>query len=86
MAQLSDRLFSSSDVLKKLSHLILLNFLFGMVFSFNGSETHFDIFYGGHRYPYQMENIIKLGGIDSFIYTLGLNNSPGAVIAVASPK
>ena len=42
MSQLSGGLFSSSVVWKKLSHQILFYFLLGMVFSFKGSETHFD--------------------------------------------
>ena len=39
---------------------------------FSGAkETHPDIFCGGHRNPYQLENAIKSGGTVFCIYHLG---------------
>ena len=36
-----------------------------------GPETHPDIFRGGHRNPYQLENAIKSGGTVFCLYYLG---------------
>ena len=39
---------------------------------FSGAkETHPDILRGGHRNPYQLENVIKSGGTVFSIYHLG---------------